>query len=169
MNKHRLMAWDSLRPEAPQHAVVANVDLVIIRWPDADEVSVLYGRCRHRGALMADGTAKGGQLACTLHGSTYRYATGRNIHYPGADLKRFTAWIEDGAVWVDADEIAAWEQQNPQKYRRDSYQGSYVDLKVSEEEPHAKAIRAVAKYGLDRVGRHGPMGSMGVPDHSLPH
>lgn len=89
------------------HARVSNVDLVVIRWPDTDEVSVLYGRCRHRGALMSDGSAGDGRLTCRLHGSTYRYRTGRNIHYPGADLKRFEAWIDNGWVCVDADEIAA--------------------------------------------------------------
>jgi phenylpropionate dioxygenase-like ring-hydroxylating dioxygenase large terminal subunit len=35
--------------------LVANVDLVVIRWPDEQKVSVLYGRCQHRGALLADG------------------------------------------------------------------------------------------------------------------
>ena len=75
--------------------------LVVLRWPDEDQVSVLYGRCRHRGALMADGGVQGAQLSCHLHGSTYRWADGKNIHYPGADLKRFKAWIEDNAVWVD--------------------------------------------------------------------
>lgn len=41
MNKQKLIAWRELKPEVPAHARIANVDLVIIRWPDAEEVSVL--------------------------------------------------------------------------------------------------------------------------------
>ena len=168
MTHHQLVPWNDLSAERPTHARVANVDLVVIRWSDADEVSVLYGRCRHRGALMSDGTVDDGQLTCRLHGSTYRYRTGRNIHYPGADLKRFKAWIEDGWVCVDADEIAAWEQQNPQKFRRDAYQGDYADLKGTDDEPHVKTIQSLAEHGLEQVGHHGPIAAMGVPGHTLP-
>ncbi len=168
MNKVRIANWQELVPEQPVHALVANVDLVILRWPEAEEVSVLYGRCRHRGALMVDGGVSGEQLSCRLHGSSYRYRTGKNVHYPGADLKRFSAWIEDGAVWVDADEIAAWEQANPQKFQRDSYQGAYADFKGSDDEPHVKTIRALAESGLESTGHHGPMAAMGVPGHTLP-
>jgi methylamine---glutamate N-methyltransferase subunit C len=166
--KKKLIEWERLHPEVPMHAVVANVDLVVIRWPGEEEVSVLFGRCRHRGALMADGAVGGEQLTCKLHGSTYRYRTGKNVHYPGADLKRFTAWIEDGAVWVDEDEIAAWEKSNPQKYQRDAYQGAYADFKGTEDEPHVKSIQALAEHGLERVGHHGPMAAMGVPARTLP-
>ena len=34
----------------PQYALVAQVDLVVVRW--GDRVSVYYGRCLHRGALL---------------------------------------------------------------------------------------------------------------------
>jgi methylamine---glutamate N-methyltransferase subunit C len=168
LNRHRLMEWDALTPETPEHARVANVDLVVIRWPDTEEVSVLYGRCQHRGALMADGTVGGEKLTCRLHGSTYQYRSGKNIHYPGADLHRFTAWIEGGSVWVDSDEIARWEQDNPQKYRRDAYQGDYADFKGTDDEPHVKAIHALAEHGLEKAGHHGAMAAMGVPGHTLP-
>ncbi|KGD64759.1 glutamate synthase [Alcanivorax nanhaiticus] len=168
MNKTRIANWDELIADQPRHALVSNVDLVIIRWPDAEQVSVLFGRCRHRGALMADGHAANGQLVCGLHGSTYRYQTGKNVHFPGADLKHFSAWIKEGGVWVDADEIAEWEQSNPQKFQRDTYQGDYADFKGTEDEPHVKAIRALAESGLEKTGHHGPMAAMGVPGHSLP-
>ena len=50
MNKTPISDWDDLEPQTPAYALVADVDLVIIRWPDEEEVSVLYGRCLHRGA-----------------------------------------------------------------------------------------------------------------------
>lgn len=168
MNKVKVADWSKLVPEQPVHALVANVDLVVIRWPEEEKVSVLYGRCRHRGALMADGTVKGERLTCGLHGSTYRYQTGKNIHFPGADLKSFGAWVEQGAVWVDEEEITAWESANPQKYQRDTYQGNYADFKGTEDEPHVKTIQMLARDGLEKVGHHGPMAAMGVPAHTLP-
>src|SRR5690349_21575654 len=45
--------WSALEDRKPAHALVEDVDLVVVRYDD--EVSVLYGRCLHRGALMADG------------------------------------------------------------------------------------------------------------------
>ena len=62
MKKVKIATWSELDPKSPAYALVANVDLVIVRWPDEEEVSVLYGRCKHRGALMADGTVRGDDL-----------------------------------------------------------------------------------------------------------
>ena len=45
--------WEDVEDRKPAYALVEGVDLVVIRYDD--EVSVLYGRCAHRGALMADG------------------------------------------------------------------------------------------------------------------
>jgi hypothetical protein len=58
--------WSSLEDRKPVHALVANVDLVVTRFDD--KVSVLYGQCAHRGALMSDATVSGNNLICGLHG-----------------------------------------------------------------------------------------------------
>lgn len=39
---------------------------------------------------------------------------------------------------------------------------------VTEEEPTVELIHQLAKEGLSSLGRHGPMGAMGVPRHKLP-
>jgi len=41
MKKVAITSWNELNPAEPTYALIANVDLVIIRWPDKDEVSVL--------------------------------------------------------------------------------------------------------------------------------
>ena len=64
MRKERIADWDALEDRRPAHALVANVDLVVVRFDD--EVSVLYGRCQHRGALMADGFIRGDALERAL-------------------------------------------------------------------------------------------------------
>ncbi len=168
MQKVKVADWASLVPSSPVYALVANVDLVVIRWPDDDEVSVLYGRCLHRGALLADGHIDGDNLICGVHNWDYGFRTGVSAYNPSERLQRFEAWIEDGAVWVDADEIAAWERDNPQPYDRSAYLGLYADHHGVPIEPHVNYIQELAKHGLSRVGHHGRVAAMGVPRTELP-
>jgi len=154
----------------PIGSQVANVDLVVVRV--GDDVSVLYGRCLHRGALMADGAIIGDDIVCGLHGWDYNFSTGISSYNNTERLTKFTAWIDaDGHgddVVVDADEIAAWEVQNPQAYDRDAYQGQFQDLHGTGDEPHVGFTRALAKDGLSKVGHHGPVAAMGVSRNELP-
>ena len=53
MNLVRVATWSEVPEREPIGATVEGVDLVIVRR--ADEQSVLYGRCLHRGALLSDG------------------------------------------------------------------------------------------------------------------
>ena len=168
MTKTKIAVWSDLAPDQPAYALAANVDLVVVRWPDEDKVSVLYGRCLHRGALLADGHVDGENLICGVHAWDYRYRTGVSEYNNAEALQRFTAWVEDGAVWVDEDEIAAWEKDNPQPYQRDQYLGLYADIHGTSEEPHNKLIQQLAASGLDKVGSHGPVSAMGVPAPELP-
>ena len=165
--KLRIADWDSLAVHQPVHAVAAGVDLVVVRQPD-EEVTVLFGRCQHRGALLGDGAVRGDLLVCGLHGSSYDVRTGVNVRRRGADLQSFSAWVQDGGVWVDGAEIAGWEQRNPQRYDRDGYQGTFADHKGTPDEPHVRAIAALAADGLEKVGHHGAVAAMGVPRSALP-
>ena len=168
MNKKAILAWDELEPLKPAYALVGEVDLVVIRWPDEEQVSVLYGRCQHRGALMADGRIEGRNLICGLHDWDYDYRTGVSAYNPAEKLHRFNAWVEDGQVWVDEDEIAAWAKDYPQPYDREAYQGLYKDIHGATEEPYVKYIQHLAEHGLSKLGHHGRMGAMGVPRDKLP-
>ncbi len=144
----------------------ANVDLVLTRVDDT--VSVLYGRCAHRGALMSDGHVDGDNLICGLHGWDYRLDTGVSEYNHSETLPKFSAWVEDGQVCVDEDEIASWAKKHPQPFQRDTYQGVYQDHTGTADEPHVKYIRKLADEGLSKVGHHGPSAAMGVPRDSLP-
>ncbi|MEN8168749.1 MAG: glutamate synthase-related protein [Pseudomonadota bacterium] len=168
MKKVAISKWEELEPLKPRYALVANVDVVIIRWEDEEEVSVLYGRCLHRGGLMSDGHVDGEDLICGLHNWDYNYKTGVSSYNPSERLARFSCWIEDGMVWVDEDEIEAWAVDNPQPYNRDAYQGLYKDLHGTPEEPHTQYIQHLAEHGLSKVGHHGRISAMGVPRDELP-
>jgi nitrite reductase/ring-hydroxylating ferredoxin subunit len=168
MHKYAIAEWSDLEPLKPTYAVVGGVDLVVIRWPDEEQVSVLFGRCAHRGALMSDGRIEGGNIVCGLHDWDYCYRSGVSSYNPKEKLHRFNAWVEAGQVWVDQDEIRAWAVDNPQPYDRDAYQGLYKDLHGGPEELHFKYIQHLAEPGLSKVAHHGRVSAMGVPADQLP-
>jgi glutamate synthase domain-containing protein 2 len=168
MTRTQVAQWSELEPLQPAYALVGNVDLVVIRWPEGEQVSVLYGRCLHRGALLSDGHIDGKNLICGLHNWDYGYETGVSSYNPEERLKKFESWVEDGKVWVDADEVTDWERDNPQAYDRDAYQGLYADLHGGPEEPHYHYIQHLAEHGLSKVGHHGRVSAMGVPRDQLP-
>ena len=168
MNKVQVAVWSEIEPGGLVHALVAGVDLVVVRWPDGDGHSVLYGRCVHRGALMADGHIDGDNLVCGIHSWDYRYDTGVSSYRETDVLHKFASVIEDDVVWVDGDEIATWAESHPQPYVRDAYQGEYQDPTGTHDEPFVKHIHALAEDGLSLVGHHGVTGAMGVPRDKLP-
>lgn len=161
-----IATWSEVPDRVPVGAVVADVDLVIVRFDD--NVAVFYGRCLHRGALMADGYVEGENLMCGLHGWDYCYRTGISSYANDERLHRFSSWIEDGEVRVDRDEVEAWVLEHPQPYDRSGYQGAYQDPHGGPEEPHVGVIRRLAAEGLDNYGHHGPTVSMGVSYRELP-
>ncbi|HCI71915.1 MAG TPA: glutamate synthase, partial [Balneola sp.] len=97
-----ILKWDDLEQLIPAYALVSNVDLVIVRY--GDEVSVLFGRCHHRGALLADGHIDGENLICGVHGWDYRYKTGVSEYNNDESLHSFKSWVDEGQVWVDEEE-----------------------------------------------------------------
>lgn len=166
MNKIAIANWEEIGDRTPVHAIVGDVDLVIVRFDD--DVSVMYGRCAHRGALMSDGFVKGDNLICGVHFWDYRLDTGVSEYNHRETLPKFRSWIEKDKVLVDQDEIEAWSKTHPQPYQRDSYQGVYQDHAGTSDEPHVKFIRKLATEGLSKVGHHGPAAAMGVSRNQLP-
>ncbi|MDP6343986.1 MAG: glutamate synthase-related protein [Alphaproteobacteria bacterium] len=168
MNKTAIVKFDALEDRQPQYALVGEVDLVVVRMDDV--VSVFYGRCLHRGALMADGFVDGDNLICGVHYWDYRLDTGVSAYSNAEALPKFTAWVEDGEVLVDADEINAWAETHPQPFDRDAYLGLYADTAHgTAEEPHNGLIQQYARDGLSRTGHHGQVTAMGVPRTELPN
>ncbi len=166
VQKTQIAVFDELQDRKPAYALVANVDLVIVRYDD--KVSVMYGRCAHRGALLSDATVRGFNLICGVHFWDFRIDSGVSSYNNDESLPVFTSFIEDGKILVDEEEIKAWEYKHPQPYNRKNYQGLYQDIHGSEEEPHVQTIQYYAKNGLSKTGHHGKVVSMGVPRQLLP-
>ena len=151
----------------PQYALVGEVDLVVVRFDD--EVSVFYGRCLHRGALMSDGHVSGNNLICGVHDWDYRLDTGVSEYANEEKLPKFTAWIEGDACWSMPTRSPPGREDNPQPFNRDAYLGLYADTSHgTAEEPYNGLIREYARDGLSKTGHHGKVDSMGVPRGELP-
>ena len=118
MQKVSVAKLDDLEDRKPAYALVGEVDLVVVRFDD--NVSVFYGRCLHRGALMSDGYVEGDNLICGVHYWDYRLDGGVSEYNNSEALPKFAAWTENGEVLVDAEEIAAWAKANPQPFNRDA-------------------------------------------------
>jgi len=166
MNKTVIKNLDDLADRMPAYALVGGVDLVVVRHDD--QVSVFYGRCLHRGALMADGHVDGDNLICGVHNWDYRLDTGVSEYDNAEVLPKFASWVAGGEVLVDADEIGAWEREHPQPFKRDDYLGLYADPHGAPEEPLVGLIQEYAKNGLSKTGHHGVVAAMGVPRGELP-
>ena len=167
MNSIAIATWSEIADRQPVGATVGKVELVIVRFDD--DHSVMYGRCQHRGVLMADGHISGEDIICGVHGWDYQFRSGISAYNSAERLHKFSSWVEDGQLFVDADEIAEWEVQNPQDgYDLDSYQGRFQDPHGTPDEPHVDLIRKLATEGLSKVGDHGPVVAMGVPGQLLP-
>lgn len=164
----RIATWSELEDRTPAYALVAGVDLVLVRFDD--QVSVLYGRCHHRGALLADGHIDGDNLICGVHGWDYRYDTGISEYNNDEALHQFSVTIDldDDSVWVSTAEVERFAVENPQPFDRDTYLGTYQDPHGTPEEPHNGYIQELARNGLSRMGHHGAMSAMGVPLTELP-
>ncbi len=162
----KTVQWSTLPEKEPTHFLAKEVDLVIIRY--GDEVSVLYGRCLHRGALLADGYIQGHNLICGLHGWDYRYDSGVSQYHNAEVLHKFAASIQDDYVCIDESELDEFIQHHPQPFYRKSYLGEYADTHPEPTEPYTSYIRELARHGLKRVGPDGPSAAMGVDRNTLP-
>jgi nitrite reductase/ring-hydroxylating ferredoxin subunit len=123
MSAVRIASYSDLLDRMPSAARAAGMDLVVVRL--VDDVHVLYGRCPHRGAPMAEGCLEGDDLVCRAHGWDFRVLSGISAHVDGERLARFTAIVDrdSDSVSVDEDELTAWQRHNPQAFDHDEFLG----------------------------------------------
>lgn len=159
--------FQELEDRQPAYALVENTDLVLLRYDH--KVSVLYGRCLHRGALLSDGHVdEHDNLICGLHQWDYRIDTGVSEYNNEEVLQQFKSLVHEGEVLIDRADIVAYEELHPQPFRRDEYLGTYQDTHPENTEPYTNYIRELARNGLQNYGHHGPSAAMGVDRNTLP-
>ena len=172
--------FDELPDREPVGMALFGDELVVIR--DGAGHSVLSGRCLHRGARLADGKVVGDDLICSLHGWDYRIETGVSAYDHTQCLHKYASAVVDGDVVVDGAEVRAQRRRHPMaevtgtpvslgggEVMTDEYEWHYANAhNDTAEEPHVGEIHELARHGLDRVGRHGPVAAMGVRGAELP-
>jgi len=166
MKEVKLCSFKELEEKQPTGKQVNGLDLVVVKY--GDEISVLYGRCMHRGALMADGFVDGDNLICGLHNWDYRIDTGISEYNNEEALHKFNSIVKDGDLYVDEDEINDYLAENPQPFNREEYLGQYADTNPQDTEPYTNHIKHLAQNGLKKWGHHGPSAAMGVDRNTLP-
>lgn len=162
----KLIQLAALQNRKPTYASVQGLDLVVVRLEE--QISVFYGRCLHRGALLADGFIRGHNLICGLHNWDYRADSGVSEYNNNEALHKFTSENKDGWIWIDLSEIDAFLREHPQPFDPDSYQGKYADTHPEATEPYTGYIQELAKNGLTNLGQHGSTEAMGVALDTLP-
>ena len=162
----RICNVSDLKDNQPEHKLVNGLDLVVVKF--GDNISVLYGRCLHRGALMSDGHVEGHNLICGVHGWDYRLDTGVSEYNNSEALHKFSSKIEGDDLIIDEQEVNDFLVQHPQPFNRDEYLGQYADTHPADTEPYTRQISDLAKNGLTKTGHHGPSEAMGVDRNTLP-
>ncbi|BCN39071.1 assimilatory nitrite reductase small subunit [Alicycliphilus denitrificans] len=71
-----------------------------------DEVFALLDRCPHKGGPLSQGTVFGKSVACPLHNWTIGLCNGQAAAPDEGCTPAFQVKVEDGAVFLDADELA---------------------------------------------------------------
>ncbi len=114
-----LAKYSDLVEREPHGVCVRGRDLILIRH--GDQVSVLSGRCPHRGARLAEAKIDGDLLVCGSHGWDFRYQDGTSPSSPEDSLRQFAARIDldEDAVWIDAVDFERWAQTHPEVFDPD--------------------------------------------------
>ncbi len=166
MQKIKIALVSEIPELEPHHALAEGIDLVIIK--NKELISVLYGRCLHRGALLSDGHIDGHNLICGLHGWDYRFDTGVSEYNNNEVLNKFSTWVDGNDLLVSKTELEEFKEKHPQPFNRNSYQGAFADTHPEETEPYTLYIKELAENGLKNIGHHGFTSSMGVDRNLLP-
>lgn len=164
--KYLLGNVNDFEDRKPAHRLVKELDLVVVKYDHS--ISVLYGRCLHRGALMADGYVDGNNLICGLHNWDYRIDTGVSEYNNKEALYKFQTIVEEGNLYIDVKEVDDFIKNHPQPFNRGNYLGEYADTHPEQDEPYVAYIHELATNGLKKTGHHGPSASMGVSRNLLP-
>lgn len=81
------------------------LDVAVFR-NDADEVFALLDRCPHKGGPLSQGIVFGTHVACPLHNWTIGLCDGQASAPDEGCTPKFAVKVEDGAVYLDASELA---------------------------------------------------------------
>lgn len=114
-----VVAFSGLQDRQIVAVALRGRDLIVVRY--GDEVSVLSGRCPHRGARLANATIEDERVVCGSHGWDFRYRDGVSPGSPDDRLRSFTAHIDHDAdvVWIGEADFLRWHDASPEVFDPD--------------------------------------------------
>jgi len=74
-------------------------DVAVIRR--GDEILAIGNECPHQGGSLCDGWVEGDIVICPLHGWEFDLRSGACMTVPGESVPRYTATVEDGAIYLE--------------------------------------------------------------------
>ena len=94
-------------PVLGARSVARNVGAAVALFRTADDrVLALLDRCPHKGGPLSQGIVFGDAVACPLHNWTIALADGRASAPDEGQTPAFACRVENGQVFLDADELA---------------------------------------------------------------
>ncbi|AGZ35243.1 MULTISPECIES: FAD-dependent oxidoreductase [Pseudomonas] len=108
MSQHNVARVEQLDPRRPLRVQAGSEELVLVL--QGDQVHAYQANCPHAGAPLDEGMVCGGLLVCPWHKAAFAVDEGAVCEPPAlTDLRRYRAWVKDGAVWVDDQPLAQVE------------------------------------------------------------
>lgn len=91
-------------------------DIAIVRCSEDGEPHAIDNRCPHRGGQLGDGTVRGEDIVCPLHGYDFDLHTGISRYDPTERVPVYPARLHDGHIQVDADAVPALPSDHDADY-----------------------------------------------------
>jgi len=88
-----------LSPGQPALVPLDDRDVAVIRR--GDEILAIGNECPHQGGSLCDGWVEGDIVICPLHGWEFDLRSGACMTVPGESVPRYTATVEDGAIYLE--------------------------------------------------------------------
>lgn len=97
----KLIPLDQCRQGGGTFVERRDAEYAVFVFPDTGEVIVTDNACPHASGNLAGGEVAGRTVTCPWHHWEFDLDSGQCTHSPRASVRRYTAEVKDGHVWVD--------------------------------------------------------------------
>ena len=104
----RVLPADELPEDRPVTVRVNERDIALARRRGGGPPHAVDNRCPHRGGQLGDGSIRGDNIVCPLHGHDFDLGTGISRYDPANASERVAVYptrIDNGQIQIDADAV----------------------------------------------------------------
>jgi nitrite reductase/ring-hydroxylating ferredoxin subunit len=99
MARVKVLAVSDLPPGKGVLVSVDGRDVALFRR--GGDILAIGNDCPHQGGSLCDGWAEGDIVVCPLHGWEFDMRSGACMTVPGEGVARYTATVEDAAIYLE--------------------------------------------------------------------